>query len=202
MQKTQHMLVKTFLLALYPRVFDSGLLCTGRRMPKSLTWFSIWQAYHQRVWLHVSIHSGNTVKCSSGWKMTIDPAKWGWVLSNGSLLPIPSDLPSVPDKVLWVVSCSCKTDCNHGCIIDKYKYPAPSYLIVWDFHAQMHWNLIHFWKTNLKKWLWETVNKWLLRDCANACSREANFKMWPDLEKYVFLYHLGLVLKRHNDIIV
>ena len=53
----------------------------------------------------------------------IDPAKWGWILSNGSLCPIPTDLPSAPDKVLHVVSCSCKSGCNHGCSCRRAQMP-------------------------------------------------------------------------------
>ena len=64
--------------------------------------------------------STNTVFQMAGLQRTsaendIDPAKWGWILSNGSLWPNPTDLLSTSDKVLRIVSCSCKAGCNHGC---------------------------------------------------------------------------------------
>ena len=45
----------------------------------------------------------------------IDPTKWGWVLANGSLLPVPTYLPSAPDKLLHVMSCNCKAGCTGAC---------------------------------------------------------------------------------------
>ena len=53
----------------------------------------------------------------------IDPTKWRWILSNGSFLPFPTDLPSAPDKVLRIVSCNCKAGCNRGCSCRRAEMP-------------------------------------------------------------------------------
>ena len=38
-----------------------------------------------------------------------------WVLSYGSPLPNPTDLPPAPDKLMRIVSCNCKAGCIRGC---------------------------------------------------------------------------------------
>ena len=45
----------------------------------------------------------------------INPTAWGWILLNGSLAPVSTDLPPAPDKLMHVVSCRCKFGCTGGC---------------------------------------------------------------------------------------
>ena len=52
----------------------------------------------------------------------MDPEQWGWKNSYGQLLPIKTDMPPAPMKLLRLFRCNCKTGCdtsrctcrNHG----------------------------------------------------------------------------------------
>ena len=41
--------------------------------------------------------------------------EWGWKSENGKLIPVPTDLPPAPDKILNMISCNCKNGCQCGC---------------------------------------------------------------------------------------
>ena len=45
----------------------------------------------------------------------INPTTYWRTLSNGSLLPLPTDLPPAPDKLMRIVPCNCKAGCIRGC---------------------------------------------------------------------------------------
>ena len=47
------------------------------------------------------------------WKgREIDPTKWGWKITNNMMMPKYTDLPCVPEKLLKIISCNCKTGCS------------------------------------------------------------------------------------------
>ena len=41
-----------------------------------------------------------------------NPEDWGWSIENGQLLPIKTDLPPAPEKLLVVIRCNCKSGYN------------------------------------------------------------------------------------------
>ncbi len=45
------------------------------------------------------------------------PIEWGWRLQDDVLLPMETDLPVAPDKLMKMVSCGCKIGCGkpYGC---------------------------------------------------------------------------------------
>ena len=57
---------------------------------------------------------------------SINSTAWGLILSNGSLLPITTDLPSASDKLLCIVSCNCKACCIRGCGCRRAGMPCSS----------------------------------------------------------------------------
>ena len=40
----------------------------------------------------------------------IPPTEWGWKYHNNSLIPIATDLPATPHKLMKIISCNCKKD--------------------------------------------------------------------------------------------
>ena len=42
----------------------------------------------------------------------LNPEKWGWKIKDNKLQPITTDLPPAPAKLLKVICCNCKTDCD------------------------------------------------------------------------------------------
>ena len=40
----------------------------------------------------------------------LPPTEWGWKYHNNSLIPIATDLPAAPQKLMKVISCNCKKD--------------------------------------------------------------------------------------------
>ena len=46
----------------------------------------------------------------------LSPLDWGWrVSASGLLVPIETDKPVAPDKILRMISCGCKTGCGQSC---------------------------------------------------------------------------------------
>ena len=43
------------------------------------------------------------------------PTDWGWQYRDGSLVPLTTDRPVAPTRVLRIVSCGCKTGCRQTC---------------------------------------------------------------------------------------
>ena len=43
------------------------------------------------------------------------PTDWGWQYRDGSLIPLTTDRPVAPKRVLRTVSCGCKTGCRKTC---------------------------------------------------------------------------------------
>ena len=43
------------------------------------------------------------------------PTDWGWQYRDGSLIPLTTDRPVAPTRVLRTVSCGCKTGCRKTC---------------------------------------------------------------------------------------
>ena len=43
------------------------------------------------------------------------PTDWGWQYRDGSLVPLTTDRPVAPTRVLQIVSCGCKTGCWTTC---------------------------------------------------------------------------------------
>jgi len=60
--------------------------------------------YHSlRVYLQVQQWTGNT---------ELQPENWGWRNTDNKLLPIATDLPPAPAKLLCVIRCNSKYDCD------------------------------------------------------------------------------------------
>ena len=38
------------------------------------------------------------------------PTGWGWKYHNNSIIPIATDLPAAPQKLMKLISCNCKKD--------------------------------------------------------------------------------------------
>ena len=61
-------------------------------------------AFHsQRVHLQVQTWAGNN---------SVVPEDWGWELAGDSLQPIKIDLPPAPEKLLQIIRCNCKHNCD------------------------------------------------------------------------------------------
>lgn len=60
--------------------------------------------YHSlRVYIQINYWKGNT---------SLEPEEWGWKESDGELLPLKTDLPPAPSKLIELFRCDCKTGCN------------------------------------------------------------------------------------------
>ena len=52
------------------------------------------------------------------------PIKWGWRLTHGCLIPVPTELLPAPDKLLKMISCcSCKKFCSRQCSCRRAQLP-------------------------------------------------------------------------------
>ena len=61
--------------------------------------------YHSlRVFHQVQVWLGN--------EKNVPPEKWGWKISDGSMIPILTDKPPAPEELLKGIRCSCKTGCH------------------------------------------------------------------------------------------
>ena len=47
--------------------------------------------------------------------MELPPTEWGWKLINGQLQPVLTRQPPAPEKLLSLISCSCKSGCERSC---------------------------------------------------------------------------------------
>ena len=45
----------------------------------------------------------------------LDPEQWGWKLTENGLVPITTLKPPAPERLLQLISCKCKTDCQGRC---------------------------------------------------------------------------------------
>jgi len=45
----------------------------------------------------------------------LPPTEWGWELINGQLQPVLTRQPPAPEKLLSLISCSCKSGCEQSC---------------------------------------------------------------------------------------
>jgi hypothetical protein len=51
----------------------------------------------------------------------IDPTDWGWEIKRGKLCPILMELPPVPEKLLNIIRCNCKQNCDtKRCVCRKH----------------------------------------------------------------------------------
>ena len=65
---------------------------------------SVAAAFHsQRVHLQVQTWTGNN---------SLAPEDWGWELVKDHLLPVKADLPPAPEKLLQIIRCNCKQNCD------------------------------------------------------------------------------------------
>lgn len=62
------------------------------------------EAYHSH--LQVQTWIGNS---------SLIPDDWGWELAKGSLMPVKTDLPPAPEKLLQIIRCNCKQNCDTKC---------------------------------------------------------------------------------------
>ena len=58
-----------------------------------------------RTYLQVQQWTGNE----------LEPTDWGWRVYMDTLIPVPTDQPPAPERLLNLVSCKCKTGCSRGC---------------------------------------------------------------------------------------
>ena len=60
--------------------------------------------YHcLRVFFQINVWKGNT---------SLEPEEWGWKESDGQLLPVTTDLPPAPSKLIELFRCDCKSGCK------------------------------------------------------------------------------------------
>ena len=45
----------------------------------------------------------------------LPPTEWGWQLLNNIFVPVPTDLPAAPEKLMKLISCKCKVGCMSRC---------------------------------------------------------------------------------------
>lgn len=61
-------------------------------------------------------HSYRTYHAVQQWQGNeLPPCEWGWEYREGKLVPIYTDRPVAPEKVLKMVSCGCKVGCGKSC---------------------------------------------------------------------------------------
>lgn len=56
---------------------------------------------------YLQVQQWNGVKC--------DALNWGWQKCNEGLIPVPLLQPPAPDKLLQLIFCRCKKDCQRAC---------------------------------------------------------------------------------------
>ena len=49
----------------------------------------------------------------------VNPTEWGWTLADGILVPVGTDQPVAPERLLKMVSCGCKARCGKACSCRK-----------------------------------------------------------------------------------
>ena len=88
------------------RKFHEKTTCsTVLVQPRTLPPTSSAAKYHSlRVYLQVQVW------LARGKDMTAE--NWGWKVSDGKMLPILTDLPPAPQRILEVIHCKCKTGCT------------------------------------------------------------------------------------------
>ena len=48
------------------------------------------------------------------WKgRDLDPTEWGWIIEDGIMMPLQTDLPYAPEELLKLISCNCKKGCSN-----------------------------------------------------------------------------------------
>lgn len=63
-----------------------------------------------------TLHSFRTYHTIQQWQGNdLPPIEWGWQQREGMLVPIETDRPVAPEKVLKMISCGCKTGCGKAC---------------------------------------------------------------------------------------
>lgn len=69
--------------------------------------------YHSyRAYLAVQQWSGNELA----------PTEWGWKVQDGRLLPVATDQPVPPDRVLRMISCGCIIGCGKNAVVTELGY--------------------------------------------------------------------------------
>ena len=90
---------------LYTRSVSRSSLSSGFKL-ESLPPSSAAAKFHSyRAYLAVQQWIGNN----------LGPTDWGWQYRDGMLVPLTTDRPVAPTRVLRIVSCGCKTGCRKTC---------------------------------------------------------------------------------------
>ena len=98
------------------REFDAGrvnldppMTCADWPVPGNLTLLHTQTAYTRkplhRAYLAVQQWIGDN----------LGPTDWGWQYRDGMLVPLTTDRPVAPTRVLRIVSCGCNTGCRKTC---------------------------------------------------------------------------------------
>lgn len=83
------------------KVSSSSRLVEAKSLPPT----SAASKFHSlRVWYQIQV-----------WKdkgREHNPEEWGWLIENGQLMPVKTDRPPAPEKLLLVSKCNCRSGCN------------------------------------------------------------------------------------------
>jgi len=67
--------------------------------------------YSYRVYVQVQAWLGKN----------LSPVEWGWIEVNNKLIPVRMTLPAAPDRLLKIIRCCCKQNCDSSrCTCKKY----------------------------------------------------------------------------------
>jgi hypothetical protein len=50
----------------------------------------------------------------------LDPLQWGWIQSGNKLVPLKTDLPAAPERILNIIKCNCKNCDTKRCSCRKH----------------------------------------------------------------------------------
>jgi len=98
----------------YRRFCEKVSKSTSHVEPQTLPPTSAAAKYHSlRVYYQMMEWKGRSIN--------MKPEEWGWHMVDGQCLPIQTDQLAAPSKLLDVICCNCKTDCNtKRCTCRKY----------------------------------------------------------------------------------
>ena len=109
-----------FLLQLYgggnSKTLDQKRYIMYKKSISKTSLSSIWKHY-PRTSAAAKYHSYWVYHTVQQWiGHELSPLDWGWrICASGLLVPIETDRPVVPDKILRMISCGCKMGCGQSC---------------------------------------------------------------------------------------
>ena len=85
----------------------------------------------------------------------LEPTDWGWRVYMDTLIPVPTDQPPAPERLLNLVSYKCKTGCSRGCGCRRVRAMLTNV-------RQLHGNNLHQYRPGFWGLHWWYIYMWEL----------------------------------------